>query len=205
MGSGSSRWPALRRTRAGVRVSEDTGGHTFAGLDRRLREARSLIASGSVSVLSLDVFDTLLWRTVPRPTDAFLLLGYQLARQNRLHPTIDPHAFRRLRIEAEARAREYRRAAGHGTEVFLEDIWNQIGSNVVTGAEPEWLAHEETELERRITFPDLDIVALATQARTSGCEVVFVSNTYFSQSTHPSARRPSGDAGAVGESGVPIV
>lgn len=43
------------------------------GADARLVEAFALVRSPEISVLSLDVFDTILWRRVAEPVDAFLL------------------------------------------------------------------------------------------------------------------------------------
>jgi len=37
----------------------------------QLDRVKQLLTDGSCAVLSLDVFDTVLWRRVPRPTDVF--------------------------------------------------------------------------------------------------------------------------------------
>ncbi|MGH9076827.1 MAG: HAD family hydrolase [Acidimicrobiales bacterium] len=146
----------------------------------RLAEGRRLIDEGAVSVLSLDVFDTLLWRAVPRPTDAFLLLGHELAGAGSLQPWVDPSSLRRLRIAAEARARARRQAGTGGTEVSLEEIWAEFPPEVLTRPDPVRMADIESALERRITYPDLDVTGLAAYAAERHCEVVLVSNTYFS-------------------------
>ncbi len=41
------------------------------GADKRLQALTDDLASGRYRVLSLDVFDTLLWRRVPEPRDLF--------------------------------------------------------------------------------------------------------------------------------------
>ena len=51
-----------------TRDAVDTG-------DRRLATLRELVDSGRYDVLSLDVFDTFVWRRVPRPSDAFFVLA----------------------------------------------------------------------------------------------------------------------------------
>ena len=43
--------------------------------DGRLRELSKLVASGRYDVLSLDLFDTVIYRCVPAPKDVFFLLG----------------------------------------------------------------------------------------------------------------------------------
>ncbi len=146
---------------------------------QRLFQARRRIEAGGVSAVSLDVFDTLLWRRVPRPTDAFLLLGHRLAEDGELQPWLTPAAFRRLRIEAERRARVAKWHAGGGVEATLEEIWEQIPSSMVVEPNPDRMASTELDLERRITQPDLDVVDFAAFAAESGCQLALVSNTYF--------------------------
>ena len=147
----------------------------------RLAEARRFVGAGAVSVLSLDVFDTTLWRTVPRPTDAFLLLGSELAEQGLLAHQIDPYAFRRLRIAAEARARQTAAARLNRVEVTLDEIWSQFPETLFQDGTVGSMPERELELERRITVPDLDIVELAKCALEQGCRLALVSNTYFNR------------------------
>src|SRR5690242_18249715 len=49
-----------------------------ASADARLTHAFALVADPSVRVVSFDVFDTLLFRAVAEPEDAFELLGARL-------------------------------------------------------------------------------------------------------------------------------
>lgn len=145
----------------------------------RLTEARQLVEDGAISVVSLDVFDTLLWRIVPRPSDAFLLLGTELLRTGLLRGWVDPPALRRLRMTAEERARARRDRNGAGTEVTLEEIWAEFPPEVLVDANPGRMADREVELERRVTHPDLDIVDFAAFATERGCSLILVSNTYL--------------------------
>ncbi|WP_242418606.1 hypothetical protein, partial [Frankia sp. CpI1-P] len=73
--------------------------------DVRLREVWSHLESGGAQALTLDVFDTLLWRMVPEPTHAFVLLGHRLADAGHLPPSVSPGEFARLRVHAEHVAR----------------------------------------------------------------------------------------------------
>ncbi len=163
----------------GVLPVADVGGRGDVGA--RLAEAHALVAAGDVSALSLDVFDTLLWRSVPRPTDVFLLLGVELRDRGELRPWIEPATFRRLRIAAEARARRDRERARGSTEVTLEGIWGQFPQEVLVDPDPQRLAEAEVDCERRVTFPDLDVVALAQAAQKASAEILLVSNTYLSR------------------------
>ena len=49
------------------------------GDDLRIAALRAAFAAGGYSVLSLDVFDTLVWRRALRPSDVFFQLAKRLA------------------------------------------------------------------------------------------------------------------------------
>ena len=51
-----------------------------------LLEARNLIDSGEIRLLSLDIFDTTVWRMFPAPTDLFFALGARLIERGLLYP-----------------------------------------------------------------------------------------------------------------------
>ncbi len=150
--------------------------------DSRLGEALRLLAREPISVLSLDVFDTLVWRVVPEPVDAFVLLGRRLQELGHLAPHVSPHLFARLRTTAEVRARDKVAPAGLSREVSIEAIYDQMPPHLTGGLSVDELAATEVELERDICFPDLDVVRLAQLAQeTGGARLVLVSDTYHSE------------------------
>lgn len=151
-----------------------------AASDARLRDVVEAVHSGKFSVLSLDFFDTLMWRKLPEPVNAFLLLGARLHTEGLLAPDIDGSAFASLRERAEGRARAARDAEGHGTEVTLRDICSRIPRGVLRIGLDE-LIGREVELERSLLVPDLDVVELVGLACERGLQVVCVSDTYFSE------------------------
>jgi hypothetical protein len=73
--------------------------------DQRLIPAYEAFTAGHQKILSLDIFDTLLWRRVPEPSDVFLLLGQKLLNAGRLALHISPVAFAELRRFAQTSAR----------------------------------------------------------------------------------------------------
>ncbi|MDQ6785075.1 MAG: HAD family hydrolase [Actinomycetota bacterium] len=151
------------------------------GRDHRLDRAYAALDAGQVSVLSFDLFDTVLWRQVPRPSDAFLLLGERLATTEALVDWLDPWAFRRLRIGAEDRARADSDAAGDTTEVTIHRIWAELAPAVLVTPDPAAGVAAEVALERQITVADLDIVELIDAADAHGCPIAVVSNTYLTE------------------------
>ncbi|WP_433869067.1 HAD family hydrolase [Saccharopolyspora sp. CA-218241] len=146
-----------------------------AAPNRQIELALRLVSDRSCAVLSLDVFDTVLWRRVPRPSDAFGMLGSRLRERGWYPSWITDATFRRMRIEAEHRAR--RRSATH--EVSLFDIWREMPlfGDVALGD----LVRQEVELERELTIVDLDIADLIAVADKNGVPIVLVSDTYFTE------------------------
>lgn len=150
--------------------------------DRRLRQAVHVLNSKRISVLSLDIFDTVLWRIVPEPVDAFLLLGEKLRCDGLLESRVEPEVFAQLREFAERRARRRVAALSGGEEVTLEAVYAEMPAHIFRGAVPSDLPEVEVALETEITFPDLEILGLARMAqRDSGVRIVLVSDTYFSE------------------------
>ncbi len=153
-----------------------------AATDARLQAAVQAVASGRYSVLSLDCFDTLLWRKVPEPINAFFVLGAQLEAEEMLAPDIDGSAFALLRQRAEVRARKVREEGGRGVEVTLREICSLIPPGALRIGLDE-LMQREVEVERGLLVADLDVVELARLAAEKGMRVVCVSDSYFSE-TH---------------------
>ena len=145
-----------------------------------LEEVEVRLRSGAIEALSSDVFDTIVWRTVPEPTDAFVVLGQALRDREALDESLDPRSFALLRQRGEAAARQALQAETGTTEVRLEEIWRRI---------PEWCHRPlsraeavelEIEVERNVLVPDLEVVHLLLVANEAGVPVYAVSDTYFS-------------------------
>jgi FMN phosphatase YigB (HAD superfamily) len=149
--------------------------------DRRLKPALDAIAAGRVKLLSIDVFDTLLWRKVPEPKDVFLVLGQQLADAGKLAPHISPVMFAELRAKAETTAREKRQAATGSREVVLADIYAQMpGFLFAAGVKPADSAAAEVACEEILMTSDHDLLTLVEMAKAKGIAVWLISDTYFS-------------------------
>lgn len=67
-------------------------------------------------VISFDIFDTLLWRTVSRPADVFVRMEQRLAIPD----------FAERRILAEKEARQYADTASGTGEIAIEDIYRRM-------------------------------------------------------------------------------
>lgn len=124
----------------------------------------ALERASQVKVLSLDCFDTLLWRDVHRPDGVFDALE-GLGRGQR--------------IVGEANARKSMRALRRKNEVTVEQIY----AAAMPSASPADLASAvdgELKAEARCCFAFAPTVALMRAAKAKGIPVVIASDTYLS-------------------------
>ncbi len=149
--------------------------------DVRLAEVWSQLESGGAEALTLDVFDTLLWRMVPEPSHAFLVLGHSLAAAGKLPPMVSPAQFAQLRIGAEALARKRSKALRDTYEARLDEIWRELIPGLPGSGSLERLMAAELEAEGSLLRADLAVAQLAEMVRTKLDKPVYlVSDTYFS-------------------------
>jgi len=167
-----------------------------AATDARLKAAVEAVSGGGCEVLSLDFFDTLMWRKVPEPLDAFPLLGARLEADGLLAADIGASAFAALRQGAERRARQARDLDGRGEEVTLHEICACIPRAVLGDLTLDDLMDREVELERNLLVPDLDVVELVRLASERGVRTVCVSDTYFGED-HLRSFLANGPAGSL--------
>lgn len=142
---------------------------------------RARLAAGGLQVLSLDVFDTLIWRRMPEPADVFLLLARDLAARGHLAPHVSPVQFVELRRAAERAAREKVEAATGYREIRLRDIYASL-SDALFAPDFDVAARAAAELsfEAALMLLDTELVALIREAKQAGVKVLLVSDTYFS-------------------------
>ena len=140
-----------------------------AGLERLL----DLHGAGR-RVLSLDCFDTLVWREVMTPTDAFHRLGeYEAFRAAGLTA--------RSRVTGENAARAARQMQDGKQEVLLREIYRAAVPNA-SEAHISRLVADELDLEKRICYAFGPMLRLIERARQHGMRVIIVSDTYFDES-----------------------
>ena len=118
-----------------------------------------------VTVLSLDCFDTLLWRNVHQPDDVFADLVVD---------GIDPGQ----RITAERRARTEARINEARHEVTLPEIYAKLMTNADDATRAAAI-ERELAAEARHCFPFQPTIALMERAKADGLTVIVVSDTYL--------------------------
>lgn len=164
--------------------------------DLRLIEAYQRIDKGSVDVLSLDIFDTLVWRKTPLPVDIFLLLGKQFKEQGWLIEAASPESFVELRYFAEMMARQKKAQEDNieFAEVTLKEIYWNLSSafnkitveemaqgkiGIMSESDVDDPLNIEVTLEKQLIEYDENIVRLIQYAVHRKIPVVLVSDTYF--------------------------
>ena len=145
-------------------------------LDQRVKKIYRLIDSDKFRLLSLDIFDTTVYRCVPQPTDIFFLLGKRLKENNCLHESSSIASFVRERINAEERARGKKY---YCTEVMLKEIYDEFPNGYFNNFSPTDVAEVEFSLEQELIFPHPEMEDLLIYATSKGLKTAFVSDTYF--------------------------
>ncbi|HWI86531.1 MAG TPA: hydrolase, partial [Sphingomonas sp.] len=134
----------------------------------RAHEIASLLddAPDGLRCLSLDCFDTLLWRNVHAPADIFAEFPIRGG-------AIDPRGI------AERRARQARKQVDGFEEVSIEAIYDRLMPQATAEARMAAVALELT-MEARHCYAFAPTVALIRTARARGLKVIIVSDTYLS-------------------------
>lgn len=149
--------------------------------DTRLSAAWAALQDPSIEVVTTDVFDTLVFRTVRRPVDAFALMGARLAERGLLAHRLPADAFLGLRRDAEKLARERLHAATGSWEVTIREIYEAFPGWARAGELAE-LIEVEVAVEREVCVPDLEICSLLLAAQEAGKRLVVVSDNYLGAS-----------------------
>lgn len=124
-------------------------------------------APDGVSVLSLDCFDTLIWRNAQAPRDIFADLAI-------------PGGAGWVRARAESKARKAARLSQDHAEVTIAEIYRTLMPSA-SDAEIEAAVAAELDAEARHCFAFAPTVALMRDARRRGLAVVIVSDTYLDE------------------------
>ena len=122
-------------------------------------------------VLSLDCFDTLLWRKVARPTDVFFNL-------QSLEPFRSAGITAALRAKAESHLRRKNFMLNGTSEVTLEETYREL----LPHSNPQEIAEAvdaEMACEIAHAFIFEPIAQLIRRAHAKGLRVIVVSDTYF--------------------------
>lgn len=134
-----------------------------------------LLRSGqhSLKCLSLDCFDTILWRNVDQPVDVFYRLQH-MPGFSKVQMSAS------LRQKSESDARKISSIASGSHEVDLEDIFRAAYPDA-DREDLDQLVQDEVGGEQEACFAYPPMLDLMRVAKEVGLDVIVVSDTYFSE------------------------
>ncbi|AWB67784.1 hypothetical protein C2869_15725 [Saccharobesus litoralis] len=125
---------------------------------------------GQYELISFDIFDTLVFRTLPKPEDVFAK-SYRLVK-NELQLPYDDEEFVALRKHAESLARQQ----SLSSETMLKNIYDCLPFTIDVR---EKLLLAELQVESQVCFVPEESRALLISALKSAANVVFISDMYL--------------------------
>ncbi len=131
----------------------------------------------SYSVISIDVFNTILLRKTLDAQDVFVLVGDVLKKKEYLMDDISSEAFRKLRVEAEKKCLEKKIRKGE-TEYKLLDIYSELEKCL--GLDARVAAQTEIEVESKITYLNPFIHQILLKLHDIGKRICLTSDMYLS-------------------------
>lgn len=130
----------------------------------------------SLKYISLDIFDTLVFRIVDHPMYVF---DYMYENNQKFFPPyINGEEWRRIRIHAEKLAREQKRKKSGNQEVNIFEIYNFL-PHIITNA-PE-LPEVEFETEKKCCFLNQELYEQVIALKNKGFHLVLTSDMYLTK------------------------
>lgn len=127
----------------------------------------------NIKTLSLDCFDTLLWRKTASPVDVFYAL-----QDKPTFKSIGLSAL--LRRQVESKARQNKLFKENHSEVKLYDIYHTFDPQL-SQEQLKSLSEEELLAEKQVCYGFPPIIDLIRYAHQIGITIIIVSDTYLSQ------------------------
>lgn len=128
-------------------------------------------------LISLDIFDTILHRTVPKPEDLFLIIARKAKKANLLCEDISEQEFKDLRIGMESKARLESQNKTGSREVILKDIWDYAPYYI----NKEKMYNLEIETETQHTYLNIILLSLIKNLTRKKKRIILTSDTYFTK------------------------
>ena len=132
----------------------------------------------STKLLSLDIFDTLVFRLVDTPHQIFNEIGKKAIKLNLLHKSITGEEFALLRIRAEKEARKFQKEKKSHTEVTLREIYEFLPKFI---GDKNELQDVEVITECEYCYLNPEILKLIKYLNDRDLPVVLTSDMYLNQ------------------------
>jgi predicted HAD superfamily hydrolase len=122
-------------------------------------------------VLSCDIFDTLIFRTLSRPEDLFTSVAEEAILRGYLRIGLEPEEFRQMRVMADKAARRVNQ-----TEVDIYEIYDQLPVNI---GNKEEILKLELKQEKKHLYLNPSVYSLLTYYHQKGLPIVLLSDMYL--------------------------
>ena len=149
-------------------------------MNRLLEQVQNTLTDNkNITIISLDIFDTLLFRTVKKPDSVFEIIGKKAISRGILENHMDPMTYKYIRIEGEKRARNKKLQLSGTEEVELSDIMACLPVDKQTA---DVLHALELETEQELCYLNPDIPELFRYLQNHPeYKVILVSDMYLSK------------------------
>jgi predicted HAD superfamily hydrolase len=132
----------------------------------------------NIELLSIDIFDTLLFRLVDHPHQIFDEIGKKAIKSNLLHNSITVKEFALLRNIAAQDARKFQLERNGHAEVTLEQIYEYLPRFIGDKTELQLL---EVFTESEFCYINPEIYKLIVDTNRQGTPVILTSDMYLSK------------------------
>lgn len=132
----------------------------------------------NIKVLSLDIFDTILFRACKESNDVFYEVGQRAIKQGVLRNGLIAEEFKEIRIIAQQKARKNAKNISGTEEVDLHDIYNAMPDNI---GDKSKLISLELTVEKDICYLNPSIYSLIEYIHSLGKDIILVSDMYLSR------------------------
>ncbi|MCR3757812.1 hypothetical protein KYB31_02225 [Clostridium felsineum] len=129
-------------------------------------------------LLSLDIFDTVIFRVAKNPQKIFEIVGQKLFESGNLDFELSAEEFKIMRIEAEKRARIKKRKS-NTDEVFLEEIYEEFSDSIIKNKKEA--IKQEIDIEAEYCYLNPEIVELIDYAYDRKIKIVLTSDMYLKE------------------------
>src|SRR5690625_2219622 len=144
--------------------------------DGKLKAVKNVLKE--ISIISIDIFDTLLFRAVDHASSLFEKVWAEAQKLNVDNYEMSPYEFRLLREEAFNRAKSKKMITENTVEVNLKEIYEEMPSII---GDLDKIMHLEVELEKKLTYVNPSIHSLMKYAKSKGIKVALLSDMYLHQ------------------------
>lgn len=149
-------------------------------MEYKIQDITELVKNEKIKIVSFDIFDTVLFRSVIDPKDLFDKIGKIAREKEWISDYINPIEFRNIRIESEKYAREKKYKIKRTKEVTLTEIYESMPL-IINQEYKEYLIQLELELENEICYLNPFMQEIMNISYSLGKKIVLTSDMYLSK------------------------